>query len=59
MHDASPHAQRCSGSHDKDYEVRNWSERFGVTRPRLEQAVDAVCSSADRIKEYLGRERTA
>lgn len=42
----------------EEYEVRYWSERFGVSRERLEQAVEAVGNDADRVGEYL-RERTA
>jgi hypothetical protein len=37
----------------EDYEVRYWSERFGVSRERLQQAVEAVGNSADRVEEYL------
>lgn len=41
----------------EDYEVSYWTERFGVSRERLEEAVAAVGNGADRIEEYLGRER--
>lgn len=37
----------------EDYEVRYWSERFGVSPDRLQQAVEAVGNSADRVEEYL------
>jgi hypothetical protein len=43
----------------EDYEVRYWTERFGVSRNRLEEAVGAVGNSADAIEAYLGGERTA
>ena len=37
----------------EDYEVEYWTDRFGVSRERLQEAVDAVGNSADRIAEYL------
>ncbi|HEV7290398.1 DUF3606 domain-containing protein [Sphingomonas sp.] len=43
----------------EDYEVRYWTERFGVSRNRLEEAVGAVGNGADAIEAYLSGERTA
>jgi hypothetical protein len=37
----------------EDYEVRYWTERFGVSRDRLQAAVDAVGNGADRVEEHL------
>lgn len=37
----------------EDYEVRYWTERFGVSEDRLQEAVDAVGHSADAIERYL------
>ena len=37
----------------EDYEVRYWTERFGVSKERLQAAVDAVGNGADRVEEYL------
>jgi len=37
----------------EDYEARGWAERFGVSRERLQEAVDAVGSSADKVRGYL------
>jgi hypothetical protein len=37
----------------EDYEVQYWTDRFGVSRERLQQAVDAVGNSADRVAEHL------
>ena len=37
----------------EDYEVRYWTDRFGVSKDRLQAAVDAVGNSADRVEEYL------
>ncbi|MDP5280084.1 DUF3606 domain-containing protein [Sphingomonas sp. DG1-23] len=39
----------------EDYEVRYWTERFGVSRERLQEAVDAVGSGADAIEAYFKR----
>ena len=39
----------------EDYEVQYWTERFGVDRERLQQAVDAVGNSADAVEEHLKR----
>ena len=39
----------------EDYEVRDWSESLGVSRERLQEAVDAVGNSADKVREYLKR----
>jgi hypothetical protein len=37
----------------QDYELRDWSEKFGVTPERLKQAVDAVGTQADDVEQYL------
>ncbi|QDX25200.1 DUF3606 domain-containing protein [Sphingomonas suaedae] len=37
----------------EDYEVRYWTEKFGVSEDRLQEAVDAVGHSADAIERYL------
>ncbi|NML08030.1 DUF3606 domain-containing protein [Sphingomonas sp. G-3-2-10] len=39
----------------EDYEVAYWTDRFGVSRERLQQAVDAVGNGADAVEEYLKR----
>jgi len=39
----------------EDYEVRYWTERFGVSRERLQEAVDAVGNGADAIEAYFKR----
>lgn len=36
------------------YEVSYWREKFGVSRERLQQAVDKVGSSADAVERELG-----
>jgi len=49
----SPDRDRINMS--EDYEVRDWSESLGVSRERLQEAVDAVGSSADKVREYLNK----
>jgi len=39
----------------EDYEVAYWTDKFGVSRDRLQEAVDAVGNSANAIKAYLAR----
>lgn len=39
----------------EDYEVRYWTEKFGVSRERLEQAVEAVGNSATAVEEHVKR----
>jgi len=40
----------------EDYEVQYWSERFGVSRERLERAVKSVGNSAERVELHLREE---
>ena len=40
---------------NQDYELRDWSDKFGVTKERLKEAVQAVGDSADKVQEYLKR----
>jgi hypothetical protein len=37
----------------EDYEVRYWTDKFGVSRERLEEAVDAVGNGADAVQAYF------
>jgi len=37
----------------EDYEVRYWTEKFGVSRDRLQEAVNAVGNSADAVERHL------
>ncbi len=39
----------------EDYEVAYWTKKFGVSRERLQEAVDAVGNSVDAISTYLAR----
>ncbi len=38
---------------NEDYEVRDWSKKFGVTADELKQAVAAVGNEASSVKEYF------
>lgn len=49
----SPDRDRINMS--EDYEVRDWSEALGVSPERLQEAVDAVGSSADKVRAYLNK----
>ena len=37
----------------QDYELRDWSKKFGVTPDQLKEAVQAVGNQADRVEEFL------
>lgn len=37
----------------EDYEVRYWSEKFGVSKDQLADAVKAVGNSADAVERHL------
>ena len=39
----------------EDYEVRYWTERFGVTKEQLAVAVRKVGNSADAVRLALGK----
>ncbi len=37
----------------EDYEVEYWTKKFGVSRDKLQQAVDAAGNSASAVEKYL------
>lgn len=37
----------------EDYEVRYWTEKFGVSKDRLAEAVKAVGNSVDAVERNL------
>lgn len=39
----------------EDYEVRYWTEKFGVSQQRLQEAVNSVGNSADAVEDYFKR----
>ena len=41
---------------DQDHELRDWSEKFGVTKEELREAVQAVGNEASKVEQHL-RER--
>ena len=45
---------------NQDYELQDWSKKFGVTKERLKEAVQAVGDNADKVQKYLkGNERSS
>lgn len=38
---------------EEEHEVRYWTEALGVTKERLQIAVDAVGNSAEKVREHL------
>lgn len=48
---------RARISLSEDYEVRDWSRKFGVTPEQLRAAVGAVGSVAKDVEAYLQRSR--
>ncbi|MDP5279219.1 DUF3606 domain-containing protein [Sphingomonas sp. DG1-23] len=38
---------------NEDYEVRDWTSSLGVSRERLQEAVEAVGDRADDVREWL------
>lgn len=38
---------------NEDYELRYWSEKFGVSQDKLREAVAAVGVSASAVENYL------
>ena len=39
----------------EDYEVRYWTDKFGVSQNELAAAVEAVGNSADAVARHLGK----
>lgn len=42
---------------DEEYEVRDWSKRFGVSADQLRAAVRAVGDKADDVERHLNSRR--
>ncbi len=47
---------RARISLSEDHEVRYWTKALGVTKEQLAAAVQAVGSSADRVRAHLGKQ---
>lgn len=41
----------------QDYELRDWSKSLGVTPERLKEAVQAVGDRAEKVREYLRKDK--
>ncbi len=39
---------------NEDYELQYWSDKFGVSRERLREAVEVAGTSVEKVKSYLG-----
>lgn len=48
-------ADRARINVNEDYELRDWSQRLGVTPDELREAVKAVGTSADAVRKHLGK----
>ncbi|AMR30942.1 hypothetical protein A0256_05630 [Mucilaginibacter sp. PAMC 26640] len=40
---------------NEDYELQYWSEKFGISRDELREAVKAVGTSAKAVEAYLNK----
>ena len=50
-HTGSPDRDRINVN--EDYELQDWSKKFGVTPDELKKAVKAVGTSAKEVEKYL------
>lgn len=39
----------------EDYELRDWSKKFGVSPEELKKAVEQVGDSAEAVQKHLGK----
>ena len=39
----------------EDHEVAYWTKKFGIDRATLQDAVDSVGTSAEKVSIYLGK----
>ena len=39
----------------EDYELRDWSNKFGVSQDELKKAVQKVGNSAEAVRKHLGK----
>ena len=42
---------------NQDFEVRDWSTKFGVSKEELKKAVEAVGNEASKVEEYLKKRK--
>ncbi len=57
-----PDDKSKAGKQDRDrinvhenYELRNWSKKFGVSKEELKKAVQSVGSSAEAVRRHFGK----
>lgn len=50
-HTGSPDRDRINVN--EDYELQDWSRKFGITPDELKKAVKAVGTSAKEVEKYL------
>jgi hypothetical protein len=48
-------ADRSRINVNEDYELQDWSRKFGVTKDELRAAVKAVGPMADDVRRHLGK----
>lgn len=49
----SPDSKRINVN--EDHEVAYWTKELGVTKEKLQEAVDAAGTSAEAVREYLNK----
>jgi hypothetical protein len=42
---------------NQDHELRDWAEKFGVSKEQLKEAVQAVGDRADKVADHLKTQR--
>lgn len=42
---------------NQDYELRDWCKSLDTTPERLKEAVQAVGDRAEKVREYLGKDK--
>jgi hypothetical protein len=42
---------------NQEYELRDWARSLNTTPERLKEAVQAVGDRADKVREYLGKDK--
>ena len=43
---------------NEDYELRDWSKSLQTTPEKLKEAVQAVGDRVEKVREFLGRDRS-
>jgi Protein of unknown function (DUF3606) len=53
QHVGTPDDELISAS--QEHEIKYWTKKFGVSRQELLDAVNSVGSSAEAVREHLGK----